>query len=56
MTVSACLAAGLCGFSFVDLDTPWFMKNAPLEGGWAEERATLRLDQIASGHGVRVTS
>ncbi|HEY3255811.1 MAG TPA: dipeptide epimerase [Polyangiaceae bacterium] len=56
MTVSACLAAGQGGFSFVDLDTPWFLKNAPLEGGWAEERATLRLDRIASGHGVRVIS
>lgn len=56
MTVSACLAAGQGGFSFVDLDTPWFLKNAPLEGGWVEERATLRLDQIASGHGVSVTS
>jgi L-Ala-D/L-Glu epimerase len=58
MTVSACLAAGQGGFSFVDLDTPWFLKNAPLEGGWvdggAEQRATLRLDQIASGHGVTV--
>ncbi|HKO47796.1 MAG TPA: enolase C-terminal domain-like protein, partial [Polyangiaceae bacterium] len=52
MTVSACLAAGQGGFSFVDLDTPWFLKGAPFTGGWVEERATLRLDQIASGHGV----
>lgn len=74
MTVSACLAAGLGGFSFVDLDTPWFLKNAPFTGGWrgggiegqiegetaaaeggevaTPSRATLRLDQITSGHGV----
>jgi len=52
MTVSACLAAGMGGFGYVDLDTPWFMKNAPLEGGWLEHGATLRLDQIATGHGV----
>lgn len=65
MTVSACLAAGQGGFSFVDLDTPWFLKDAPFSGGWVEgsqgvqgkepgapRRATLRLDQIASGHGV----
>jgi len=59
MTVSACLAAGLGGFSFVDLDTPWFLQNAPFTGGWVEgaeagaaQRATLRLDQITSGHGV----
>ena len=56
MTVSACLAAGQGGFSFVDLDTPWFLKNAPLEGGWEEDRATLRVDRIPSGHGVRVIS
>jgi len=62
MTVSACLAAGQGGFSFVDLDTPWFLKDAPFSGGWVEgaqgipgtpaRRSTLRLDQIASGHGV----
>ena len=56
MTVSACLAAGQGGFSFVDLDTPWFLKNAPFEGGWTdggpEKPAILRLDQITSGHGV----
>ena len=56
MTVSACLAAGQGGFSFVDLDTPWFLQNSPFEGGFleggAEKRATLRLDQISSGHGV----
>jgi len=60
MTVSACLAAGLGGFSFVDLDTPWFLANAPFTGGWlegaaagAEQRATLRVDQITSGHGIK---
>jgi L-Ala-D/L-Glu epimerase len=52
MTVSACLAAGMGGFRFVDLDTPWFMKAAPLAGGWAEAGATLRLDQVTLGHGV----
>ena len=52
MTVSACLAAGVGGFAHVDLDTPWFMKNAPLEGGWLERGATLRLDEISAGHGV----
>ncbi|HEY0464889.1 MAG TPA: dipeptide epimerase [Polyangiaceae bacterium] len=52
MTVSACLAAGVGGFAHVDLDTPWFMNNAPLEGGWLEQGASLRVDQITSGHGV----
>ena len=52
MTVSACLAAGNGGFGYVDLDTPWFMKDAPFEGGWEEQRATLRVDHIEVGHGV----
>ena len=52
MTVSACLAAGQGGFSFVDLDTPWFLKNAPFSGGWVEQGPSLRLDRITSGHGV----
>lgn len=56
MTVSACLAAGSGGFTYVDLDTPWFMKGAPTEGGWLEQGATLRVDQIASGHGVSVNA
>ena len=43
------------GFGFVDLDTPWFMKNAPVAGGWVEHGATLRLDHITSGHGVDCT-
>jgi L-alanine-DL-glutamate epimerase-like enolase superfamily enzyme len=52
MTVSACLAAGSGGFSHVDLDTPWFLKNAPISGGWVEQGPALRLDHITSGHGV----
>jgi L-Ala-D/L-Glu epimerase len=55
MTVSACLAAGLGDFEFVDLDTPWFLRNAPLTGGWAESgprKSILRVDQIRLGHGV----
>ena len=61
MTVSACLAAGQGGFSFVDLDTPWFLEDSPFAGGWGGRDAdggqagipTLRLDQTATGHGVR---
>ena len=56
MTVSACLAAGSGGFTHVDLDTPWFMKNAPTEGGWVEHGATLRVDHITTGHGVVVNA
>jgi L-alanine-DL-glutamate epimerase-like enolase superfamily enzyme len=56
MTVSACLAAGFGGFSFVDLDTPWFMKDAPFQGGWQEVGATLSVAGIERGHGVRLLS
>jgi len=56
MTVSACLAAGIGGFEFVDLDTPWFMKNAPFTGGWEERGPALRVDQIGMGHGVLARS
>jgi L-alanine-DL-glutamate epimerase-like enolase superfamily enzyme len=55
MTVSACLAAGMGGFQFVDLDTPWFLKNAPVNGGWQAQGAALRVDQIGPGHGVKLT-
>jgi L-alanine-DL-glutamate epimerase-like enolase superfamily enzyme len=55
MTVSACLAAGIGGFTHVDLDTPWFMKNAPIEGGWTEQGPALQLGHITSGHGVTCT-
>jgi L-alanine-DL-glutamate epimerase-like enolase superfamily enzyme len=52
MTVSACLAAGLGGFSFVDLDTPQWMVDSPVAGGFVHEGDRLRLDTIAAGHGV----
>jgi L-alanine-DL-glutamate epimerase-like enolase superfamily enzyme len=55
MTVSACLAAGMGGVQFVDLDTPWFMKDAPFSGGWVSRGPTLQLDHITAGHGVVFT-
>jgi L-Ala-D/L-Glu epimerase len=53
MTVSACLAAGQGGFSFVDLDTPLFMRGSPLRGGMKQQGPLIHVDQIAAGHGVR---
>jgi L-alanine-DL-glutamate epimerase-like enolase superfamily enzyme len=52
MTTSACFAAGLGGFSFVDLDTPLFMTENPFRGGYAQQGGTLDLRSIAAGHGV----
>ncbi len=52
MTTSACFAAGLGGFSYVDLDTPLFMAENPLEGGMAYVGGRLELGHIQAGHGV----
>lgn len=52
MTVSACFAAGLGGFDFVDLDTPLFLAENPFEGGMVYRGATIDLSEIAAGHGV----
>lgn len=52
MSVSACIAAGMGGFSWVDLDTPLFMRNAPFVGGFARRGKLLSVDVIEAGHGV----
>lgn len=52
MGVSACLAAGVGGVRFVDLDTPLFMGQRPLRGGYAQEGPRIDLSPIRRGHGV----
>ncbi|MEB2311411.1 MAG: dipeptide epimerase [Polyangiaceae bacterium] len=52
MGISACLAAGLGGFSFVDLDTPLFMRDAPTRGGPLREGPRITLGGVTRGHGV----
>jgi L-alanine-DL-glutamate epimerase-like enolase superfamily enzyme len=52
MSVSACLAAGMGGFSWVDLDTPLFMQNTPFVGGFERRGKLLRVSGIEAGHGV----
>lgn len=52
MTTSACLAGGIGGFRFVDLDTPLFMAARPLRGGFDQSGPKLRLEHIEEGHGV----
>src|SRR6185436_74195 len=52
MTVSACFAAGLGGFSFVDLDTPLFMAASHFDGGMVYAGGRLELAHIQAGHGV----
>ena len=56
MTVSACIAGGLGGFEELDLDTPLFMKDERLSGGFVQHGPLLDLSQIERGHGVRKKS
>lgn len=52
MTFSACIAGGLGGFEELDLDTPLFMKDDRLTGGFEQRGPDLDLSPIALGHGV----
>ncbi len=52
MTASGCLAAGLGGFRFVDLDTPLFMGPRPLSGGFLQRGPELGFADLGDGHGV----
>jgi L-alanine-DL-glutamate epimerase-like enolase superfamily enzyme len=52
MTVSACFAAGLGGFEFADLDTPFFMAENPFDGGYAVEGDRVSVAHVRAGHGV----
>ena len=52
MTFSACIAGGLGGFEELDLDTPLFMKDDRLDGGFAQRGPSLTLSHAALGHGV----
>ncbi len=52
MRTSACFAAGLGGFAFVDLDTPLFLARDPFAGGYAQRGAELDLGPIEGGHGA----
>lgn len=52
MTCSACFAAGLGGFVYVDLDTPLFLTDDPFAGGMRYEGARIRLEGISAGLGM----
>lgn len=52
MTFSACIAGGLGGFEELDLDTPLFMKDDRLTGGFEQRGPELDLSRLALGHGV----
>jgi L-alanine-DL-glutamate epimerase-like enolase superfamily enzyme len=50
--VSAHLAAGLGGFTYVDLDIPMLLAEDPFTGGYTQDGMEYRLDPAAPGHGV----
>jgi L-alanine-DL-glutamate epimerase-like enolase superfamily enzyme len=52
MSVSACIAGGIGGFEELDLDTPLFMRDDRLDGGFEQAHSRLELGAIAHGHGV----
>ena len=54
MSFSAHLAAGLGGFTYVDLDTPMFMQGHPFVGGFLQTGARLSVAHVEMGHGVRL--
>lgn len=56
MGTSACIAAGLGGFSFIDLDTPLFLAEDPFTGGYAQYGERIDLRPIGIGHGLRPRS
>jgi len=52
MTASACLAAGVGGCDYVDLDTPLLLGPRPLRGGFEQVGPLLNLRALSQGHGV----
>lgn len=52
MGTSACIAAGLGGFRFVDLDTPLFLAEDPFTGGYRQDGEHLDLAGVDRGHGM----
>jgi len=51
MGTSACLAAGLGGFAFIDLDTPLFLAADPFDGGITYDGARIDFGSVSLGHG-----
>jgi L-alanine-DL-glutamate epimerase-like enolase superfamily enzyme len=54
MTFSACFAAGIGGFEFVDLDTPLFLAEDPFRGGMSYAGERISLGAISAGLGMSV--
>lgn len=56
MGVSACFAAGLGGFEWIDLDTPYLLATDPIVGGYQTDGGeNYDLSSISLGHGAQLT-
>jgi L-Ala-D/L-Glu epimerase len=52
MSMSASIAAGLGGFSFIDLDTPLFLAEDPFNGGYTQKDELIDLRPVQLGLGL----
>jgi len=52
MGTSASIAAGLGGFTYVDLDTPLFLADDPFAGGYVQDGERIDLRPVRLGHGI----
>jgi len=52
IAASAHFAAGLGGFSFIDLDTPMLLADDPFTGGYTQLGGVYDLSQVKSGLGI----
>ena len=51
-TVAAHFAAGMGGFSYIDLDTPMLINGDPFIGGYTQAGGRYDLSEVQAGHGV----
>lgn len=52
IAAAAHLAAGLGGFSFIDLDTPMLLAEDPFTGGYEQRGGVYELSQVKCGLGI----
>jgi L-alanine-DL-glutamate epimerase-like enolase superfamily enzyme len=52
MTVSACIAGGMGDFCELDLDTPLFLRDDGLAGGFVQSGPALDVSALGPGHGT----
>jgi L-alanine-DL-glutamate epimerase-like enolase superfamily enzyme len=52
IAAAAHLAAGLGGFSFIDLDTPMLLASDPFSGGYEQRGGLYDLSSVTSGLGI----